>query len=96
MSALLNLPVAVDPLAVSKIVKTPMTALCYREAQAWRMEEFARAACDMFARLLKRYCPNSASAVSTRASIGDCPNCDSIRFASVRCSTAGGRFFLAL
>jgi len=45
-----NLPVAVDPLAVSKIVKTPMTALCYREAQAWRMEEFARAACDMFER----------------------------------------------
>jgi hypothetical protein len=45
-----NLPVAVDPLAVSTIAKTPTTALCYRESQAWRMEEFARAACDMFER----------------------------------------------
>lgn len=45
-----SLPVAVDPLAVSKIAKTPTTALCYREAQAWRMEEFCRAACDMFER----------------------------------------------
>ena len=44
----------------------------------------------------ERYCPNSASAVSTRASIGVCPNCESIRFASVRCWTARTRFFLIL
>jgi hypothetical protein len=45
-----NLPTAVDPLAISTIAKTPYTALCFRESQAWRMEEFARAACDMFER----------------------------------------------
>jgi hypothetical protein len=33
----------------------------------------------------RNYCPNSARAASTRASIGDCPNCKNIRFASVRC-----------
>jgi hypothetical protein len=32
-----------------------------------------------------RYCPNSARAVSTRASIGVSPNCERMRFASVRC-----------
>lgn len=42
------------------------------------------------------YYLNSASAASTRASSGDCPNCDSIRLALIRCSTAGGRFFLIL
>jgi class 3 adenylate cyclase len=30
-------------------------------------------------------CSSSARAVSTRASIGVCPNCESTRFASVRC-----------
>jgi hypothetical protein len=39
----------------------------------------------MTARRVKLYCPNSASAVSTRVRIGVCPNCESIRFASVRC-----------
>ena len=32
-----------------------------------------------------RYHPSSAKAVSTRASIGVCPNCESMRFASDRC-----------
>lgn len=45
-----SLPVAIDPAAVSLIAKTPTTALVYREAQTWRMEEFARCACDMFER----------------------------------------------
>lgn len=45
-----SLPVTVDPAAVSLIAKTPTTALVYREAQTWRMEEFARCACDMFER----------------------------------------------
>ena len=36
-------------------------------------------------RVAELYCPNSASAVSTRVRIGVCPNCESIRFASVRC-----------
>jgi hypothetical protein len=31
------------------------------------------------------YVPSSARAVSTRASIGVCPNSERIRFASVRC-----------
>lgn len=45
-----SLPTAADPLAVSKKAKTPWVALCFREAQAWRTDEFARAACDMFER----------------------------------------------
>ena len=45
-----NLPTEVDPLAVSLKSKTPYLALCFREGQAWRAEEFARAACDMFER----------------------------------------------
>jgi hypothetical protein len=36
-------------------------------------------------RVAELYCPNSASAVSTRVRIGVSPNCESIRFASVRC-----------
>ena len=44
----------------------------------------------------RRYCPNPASAVSTRASTGVCPNWENMRFASVRCWTASARFFLAL
>lgn len=51
-----SLPVGVDPLSM-KIngggitrSKTPTVALCYREAQAWRFEEFTRAACDLFER----------------------------------------------
>jgi hypothetical protein len=36
-------------------------------------------------RAASRYCPNSARAVSTRASIGVCPNCERMRLASVRC-----------
>src|SRR5713101_1885067 len=45
-----SLPTAVDPLAISEIAKTPYNALCFRESQAWRMEEFARSACDMYER----------------------------------------------
>jgi hypothetical protein len=44
----------------------------------------------------RRYCTNPASAVSTRASMGVCPNWENMRFASVRCWTASARFFLAL
>jgi hypothetical protein len=45
-----SLPVAVDPAVISLVAKTPTTALVYRAAQAWRMEEFARCACDTFER----------------------------------------------
>src|SRR5215216_429703 len=51
-----NLPVAVDPLAILTsenilaTAKAPYIALCFRESQAWRIEEFSRAACDMFER----------------------------------------------
>ena len=45
-----HLPTAVDPLAISKTAKAPYFALCFREAQAWRVEEFGRAACDMLER----------------------------------------------
>jgi hypothetical protein len=45
-----HLPTAVDPLAVSKIAKAPYFALCARECQAWRVEEFGRAARDMLER----------------------------------------------
>ena len=46
-----NLPVAVDPLSIPWTTsKAPYFALCVREAQTWRAEEFARAACDMFER----------------------------------------------
>lgn len=45
-----HLPTAVDPLAVSMVAKAPYFALCFREAQAWRVEEFGRAACDMLER----------------------------------------------
>jgi hypothetical protein len=46
-----NLPVAVDVLAIPWTTsKAPYIALCSREAQTWRAEEFARAACDMFER----------------------------------------------
>jgi len=45
-----NLPTAVDPLAVSTVAKAPYFALCFREAQAWRVDEFGRAACDMLER----------------------------------------------
>jgi hypothetical protein len=45
-----HLPTAVDPLAVSKIAKAPFFALCVRESQTWRVEEFGRAACDMLER----------------------------------------------
>lgn len=46
-----NLPVGVDPLAFSNLrSKTPYVALCYREGQYFRVEEFARAACDLFER----------------------------------------------
>ena len=37
------------------------------------------------AKVRKSYCPNSARAVSTRARVGLWPNCENIRFASVRC-----------
>ncbi len=47
-----NLPVAVDPSEMMDWTtsKSPYVALCIREAQTWRAEEFARAACDMFER----------------------------------------------
>jgi hypothetical protein len=52
-----SLPTAVDPLSMSigegasiTRSKTPTVALCYREAQAWRVEEFTRAACDLLER----------------------------------------------
>lgn len=47
-----NLPTAVDPLEMMEWTtsKAPYWALCIREAQTWRAEEFARAACDMFER----------------------------------------------
>ncbi len=47
-----NLPVAVDPLEMMDWTtsKAPYWALIVREAQTWRAEEFARAACDMFER----------------------------------------------
>jgi hypothetical protein len=52
-----SLPTAVDPLSMiigegASITrsKTPTVALCYREAQAWRVEEFTRAACDLLER----------------------------------------------
>ena len=51
-----SLPTAVDPLSM-KIgegtitrSRSPTVALCYREAQAWRLEEFTRAACDLLER----------------------------------------------
>jgi hypothetical protein len=44
----------------------------------------------------RRYCLNSDKPVSTRARIGVCPNCESIRFASVRWSSASECFFLIL
>lgn len=46
-----NLPKGVDPLAFENpSSKTPYVALCCREAQIWRAEEFARAACDLLER----------------------------------------------
>lgn len=51
-----SLPSGVDPLSM-KIgsgditrSKTPTIALCYRESQAWRFEEFTRTSCDLFDR----------------------------------------------
>lgn len=44
------LPAAVDRDALSTKSMSPNVALCFRAAQAWRTEEFARAACDMFER----------------------------------------------
>lgn len=47
-----NLPVIVDPLETMQLTmaRAPHFALCIREVQTWRAEEFARAACDMFER----------------------------------------------
>lgn len=47
-----NLPTAVDPRAFLPWTtsKAPFIAMCLREAQTLRAEEFARAACDMFER----------------------------------------------
>lgn len=44
------LPTAVDRDALSTKSMSPNVALCFRAAQAWRAEEFSRAACDMFER----------------------------------------------
>jgi hypothetical protein len=52
-----SLPTGVDPLSMKigdgKDItrsRSPTVALCYREAQAWRLEEFMRAACDLLER----------------------------------------------
>jgi hypothetical protein len=45
-----NMPEGVDPRALTWASKTPYVAMCFREAQFCRAEEFARAACDMFER----------------------------------------------
>ena len=45
-----NLPEGVDPRSLTLSSKTPNVAMCFREAQLCRAEEFARAACDMFER----------------------------------------------
>jgi hypothetical protein len=45
-----NMPEGVDPRALTWVSKTPYVAMCFREAQFCRAEEFARAACDMFER----------------------------------------------
>ena len=43
-----NLPIRVDPMAVSATVKLPFKALSYREALIWRMAELCRSAFKSF------------------------------------------------
>lgn len=44
-----SLPFGADPLAFKSLAsKSPYAALCYREAQFYRAEEFARTACSLF------------------------------------------------
>jgi hypothetical protein len=45
-----NLPEGVDPQALTWSSKTPYVAMCFREAQFCRAEQFARAAYEMFER----------------------------------------------
>src|SRR4026209_2210802 len=43
-----SLPNLVDPADISHSAKTPYNALVYRELLLWRVEEFARIACELF------------------------------------------------
>ena len=55
------------------------------DAKANLVPERGHAKLCLLGKVRKSYCPNSARAVSTRARVGLWPNCENIRFASVRC-----------
>ena len=63
-----------------------------------RWPEFPRGSTRVWGRpgISDSYCSNPASAVSTRVRSGVGPNCESIRFASVRCASADSRLRLVL
>ena len=44
-----SLPAIVDPASISWKAKTPYKIMCFREAMIWRMDEFARVSCNLYA-----------------------------------------------